>query len=224
MLANERTPHLTAPMITSGLYLVLEPGDGARERLAAALSAAPAQAVLVRLRNSGSGELDEVRAMVEQIQRNGCAALIEDDTRMARTLRADGVHLTWSADIAQRYAEARDVLGTRYIVGAMAGASRHDAMELAEAGADYIGFGLGNVPQGEEPAMEFRREQVSWWAEIFEIPCVGFDVDNAGDAAELIQAGADFVGLHLRIGSSPAAASDLVRAITAAGQRSRGDT
>ena len=204
---------------------MLEPGEGARERLAAALSAGHVEAVLVRPRNGGAGELDAVRALVEQIQRQGCAALIENDSRLARTLRADGVHLTWDGEIGKRYAEARDILGTRYIVGAMAGASRHDAMELAEAGADYLGFGLGGEPDGAEAARELRLEQVAWWAEIFEIPCVGFDLDNAAEAAELMQAGADFVGLHLRNGSAPGAASDLVRATLAlAGGRNRGDT
>lgn len=216
---------MAAPTNSSGLYLVLEPGEGARERLAAALTAAPAQAVLVRPRIGGPGDLDAVRALVEQIQRQGCAALIEDDARMARTLRADGVHLTWNAEIGKRYAEARDVLGNRYIVGVMAGASRHDAMELAEAGADYIGFGLGDAPDEAATARELRLEYVAWWAEIFEIPCVGFDVDNAAEAAELIQAGADFVGLHLRNGSAPGAAADLVRATLAlADGRNRGDT
>ena len=139
-------------------------------------------------------------------------------------LRADGVHLTRDAEIGKRYAEARDVLGTRYIVGAMTGASRHDAMELAEAGADYIGFDLDNSAGGDDAARMLRLERVGWWAEIFEVPCVAFDARDVADAHELRRAGADFVGLHLRSGSSPAAASDLMRALMSGGGAGREGT
>jgi hypothetical protein len=41
------------------------------------------------------------------------------------------------------YDAARKVLGASAIVGADCGASRHFAMEMAEAGADYVGLANG---------------------------------------------------------------------------------
>lgn len=192
----------------SGLYLVLEPGEGAPERLAAALAAAPAAAVLLRLRPGTPPDIDGLRALIGIAQARGAAALIEGDARLARTLRADGVHLPASADIEKQYAEARDILGQRYIVGIDAGSSRHAAMALGEAGADYVGFSASEAaPDGMD-----ALEMIQWWAEIFEIPSVALGVSTADQAALARDAGADFIGLHLRNAHSPADAADLARA------------
>lgn len=185
---------MRAHKTTGGIYLVLDVTDGAPERLAAALGAAPLQAVRLRAATAAAKRPEVLLGLIAAAQAKECAALIDDDARLARTLRADGVHLTFSADIAERFAEARAVLGNRFIVGADAGASRHDAMALAEAGADYIGFGLAGRTEDD---LEVRREQIDWWAEIFQVPCVAFDVIAAEEAGGLLRAGADFIGLHI---------------------------
>ena len=46
-------------------------------------------------------------------------------------------------------------------------------MLAAEAGADYVMFGEPDAA-GERPSFEAIEERVAWWAEVFEIPCVGF--------------------------------------------------
>ncbi len=89
------------------------------------------------------------------------------------------------------------MLGTRYIVGVDVGRSRHDAMTLAEAGADYIAFGIPPHVEDRAASAARRLELVAWWSEIFEIPCVAFDVDTADDATALAGAGADFVAMRL---------------------------
>ena len=198
-----------ATVAKSGLYLVLAGGAGALERLRAALAAAPAAAVLIKPA-AGAGN-EAVRALIELAQSKGAAALIDGDARLARTLRADGVHLPWSADLDKRYAEAREILGNRFIVGADAGASRHDAMELGEAGADYVGFDLS----GREPDHASHLELIEWWAEIFEVPCVALGVETTEQAQAASKAGADFIGLHLRPALSPAASAELTGTVAA---------
>ena len=136
------------------------------------------------------------RPLVELAQAKEIAALIAGDAQLARTLRADGVHLPWSKDVAASYGEAREVLGTRYIVGVDVGRSRHDAMTIAESGADYIGFGIPPHVDDRASATARRLELVSWWSEIFEVPCVAFDVETAEDAMALAAVGADFVAMH----------------------------
>jgi thiamine-phosphate pyrophosphorylase len=70
-----------------------------------------------------------------------------------------------------------------------------DAMMLGEAGADYVGFGIPAHVEDRETARARQLDLVAWWGEIFEPPCVAFDVETIGDAAHLAAAGADFVAL-----------------------------
>jgi len=144
------------------------------------------------------------RPEVELLQDAGIAAMIADDASLARTLRADGVHLTWRKSIVEAYGEAREIVGTRAMVGVDVGRSRHDAMTLGEAGADYIGFGIPQTVDDRDTASSRRLELIAWWSEIFEIPCVAFNVDNPHDAGELARAGADFIATTVPIGLSGA--------------------
>ena len=178
------------------LYIVVEAGADPRT-LVPLLAAADAAAVLIAAPEGQSLEVAGVRPLVEMAQANGVAALIAADASLARTLRADGVHLPWSKDVVARFGEAREILGGRYILGADAGRSRHDAMTLGEAGADYVGFGIPPHVEDRDTARERRLDLVVWWSEIFELPCVAFDVETADDAAALARAGADFVALRL---------------------------
>jgi thiamine-phosphate pyrophosphorylase len=174
-----------------------------RERLAAALSDASVSCVLIEAAGS-----EAAQPLVELVQGRGVAALVDSDARLARALKADGVHLPWSKRLLQAYDEARELLDDRAIVGIQAGRSRHDAMQLAERGADYIGFGLPAGVKDRELGRARRLELVAWWAEIFAVPCVAFDADTPEDAGALAEAGADFVGFRLHAGTTPADAAD----------------
>ncbi len=172
-----------------------DPGAGLR-LLTRALSLARFSTVIL---SSGSDQpLDATTALplVECVQTKDIAALIYGDAQLARALRADGVHLSASQNIAAAYAEARDVLGNRFIVGADAGFSRHDAMALAEAGCDYIAFGIAAHAGDRFAAAEHRLDLCAWWAEIFEIPVMALDVDTAHDVAALSAARTDFVAIR----------------------------
>ena len=210
-MPNTKSP--ASPGKSNRLYLAVDTAEGALQRLQAALVAAPAAAaVLLKSRGGGHADIAEIRPLVEAAQSKGAAVLLEDDARLARTLRADGVHLSWTIDIVERYAEARDILGTRYIVGASAGASRHDALTLGEAGADYVGFGLAaDLPEAD--AQDDRLDLIDWWAEIIEVPCVALDIVSTAEATQVLNAGADFVALCLPAGSSPAASAEFAREV-----------
>jgi thiamine-phosphate pyrophosphorylase len=176
------------------LYVVVAP-EIAPAAVEGLLAAAEVAALLIAPREGQALQPARVKPLVELAQAHGVAVLIEADVALARTLRADGVHLPWSKDIVARYAAAREILGGRYIVGADAGRLRDDAMTLGEAGADYVGFGIPAHVEDRATARERRLDLVSWWSEIFEVPCVAFDVETVEDAALLVQAGADFVAL-----------------------------
>lgn len=209
---------MSEEQIESKLYLVVDADAGAADRLAAALAAAPAASVLIRPAAGDSLHAGNSRGLVEIAQKAGAAVLLADDAELARTLRADGVHLSPSADPAGAYEAAREVIGGRGIVGADAGLSRDDAMTLAEVGADYIAFGLA-----EEDGVAWRLDRCQWWAEIFEVPCVALDVASPQDAADLQVARCDFIGIPLPAASPAAASRDLVAAVRAALALQRGE-
>jgi thiamine-phosphate pyrophosphorylase len=177
------------------LYLKLpaRPAAALEAQLASALAAADAACVLL---GTDDAPADAVRAaaLVELVQRNGIACLIEQDAELAARLGADGVHV--DAD-AHAYETARALLGKDASIGAFCGLARHDAMRLAELGADYVAFGQVAGSLGD--ALDQCEALVAWWSEIFIVPCVAWDIDDAEAARRLAEAGADFIAPSARI-------------------------
>jgi thiamine-phosphate pyrophosphorylase len=66
-------------------------------------------------------------------------------------------------------------------------------MRLGEAGADYVAFALLKDSGDQQDAHDARLDLVTWWADIFEIPVVAFDIETTREATELTHAGADFI-------------------------------
>jgi hypothetical protein len=69
-------------------------------------------------------------------------------------------------------------------------------------------------------ARQRREELISWWAPIFEVQCVAFDVEAAEEAQELAAAGADFIAVALPATLALEAAQGLVTGIAQAIQTS----
>lgn len=177
--------------------LLVQSGARAGEQLAAALEAADIASVVI-----AADTADAAKPLVAAAQKAGAAALLARDAQLARTLKADGVHLPVGATEAD-YEEARNILGQRFIVGADAGRSRDAAMRLGEAGVEYIGFGIPEFVGDTDSARARQLDLVQWWAEIFEVPCVALDVAAAPDAEALARAGADFIAVRLAPGMTP---------------------
>lgn len=190
---------MTTPQRATALYVVLDADAAASQRAAAAVACPLVQSVLIRPAPGQQLDPTATGRLVALVQRADIAALIAQDARLARTLKADGVHLAWSPTLADDYAAAREMLGGRAIVGVDAGSSRHDAIELAEAGADYIAFGVTSYSGS---AIADRLDLVAWWAETVIVPCVAPDAADESEAASLARSGADFVGLTFAPGET----------------------
>lgn len=195
-LTNRGDP-MSGPNAPSKLYLVIEAGPTAADRLATALATVTPSTVCIAPAAGKPLDAEAVLGLIKLAQAKDIAVLLADDAQLARVTKADGVHLTWSKDIAARASEAREILGNRFILGVDVGRSRHDAMELGETSVDYIAFGIPEHVEDRATATERRLELCDWWAEIFEVPCVAFDVDDLDDAADLADVGTDFIAIRL---------------------------
>lgn len=170
------------------LYLQVPPPLTARReaQLTHVLEDVPVGCVL--LCNNGP-QTDEIHVdrLIDLVQAAGVACLVENDIARAERLGSDGVHIAADTEL---YARARDLLGESANIGVGCGASRHDAMRLAEMGADYVAF-WADTPDidGIDPYADL----IAWWAEIFVVPCVAWNIESAEDAARLAGLGADFI-------------------------------
>ena len=189
------------------LYVTLEIGgsSAAIENLAlgAVIAAAHVTSILLRPKAGTSLDPETTKSLIERAQKKGLAALVADDANLARMVKADGLHISWSKEPAKRYSEAREILGPRAMIGVDAGRSRHDAMLLGEAGADYVAFGIPGHVEDRATAEERQRDLIAWWSEIFEVPCVAFDVVSADHAHDLSRDGADFIAVTVSSNMSP---------------------
>lgn len=170
-----------------------QPSATLEAQLAQALATTDAACVLL----CGDGApIDEDHAgrLIDLVQAAGLACLVENDAALAERLAADGLHLDANAET---YAAARKLLGESANLGVLCGLERHDAMQMAELGADYVAFG----PKAESiiDAIDQYADLIAWWAEIFVVPCVAWNVETAEQAAKFAALGADFVAPSARI-------------------------
>ena len=173
------------------LYLVApQDAAGFANQLADALGAADIAAVLLRLPATDErGQVNHVKALAPTVQNKGAALLLGGHPELATRAGADGSHLSGIEALKSAIATLKPSL----IAGCGGLETRHEAMVAAETGADYVMFGEPDA-SGSRPSFEAIAQRVAWWAEVFEIPCVGFAA--ALDEVEpLAAAGADFVAV-----------------------------
>ncbi len=77
------------------------------------------------------------------------------------------------AGAGEALSAALESLKPERIVGIGCTRSRDDAMLAGEAGVDYVMFGDAGF-SGPGPDHDEIVDAVGWWAEIFNVPCVGF--------------------------------------------------
>jgi thiamine-phosphate pyrophosphorylase len=118
------------------------------------------------------------------------ALVIEKHALLVERLGLDGVHLT---DGARNIRAVRKDLGADAIIGAFCGVLRHDGMNAAEAGADYVSFGpVGQTALGD--GSHAGHEIFEWWSEIIEVPVVAEGALTAELVASLAPV-TDFFGI-----------------------------
>jgi thiamine-phosphate pyrophosphorylase len=184
---------------TARLYLLsplIEDAATFAPRLAEACGAGGVAAVLLRFAGGDERTLvNQVKTLAPVAQDKGIAAVIAasgavDLATAAVRGGADGIHT--SADPAEVRA-VRQRLSEGRIVGAGNVRSKHDAMTIGEAEVDYIMFGEPRA-DGSLAPLEAVIERASWWAEIFQIPCVAY-APSLEAVSQLAATGAEFIAL-----------------------------
>jgi thiamine-phosphate pyrophosphorylase len=175
------------------LYLITPPVSDPM-RIAAALehalgAGADIAAVLLRLAEADDATLAKrVQALNRGVQDRGVALVTHGHPAIGAE-HADGAHLTGIDAFMAAYGRVKP----DRIAGCGGLKTRHDAMSAAQTGADYVMFGEPAM-DGYRPAFDAILERVAWWAEVFEIPCVGYAA-NMDEVAALVRVGADFVAV-----------------------------
>jgi thiamine-phosphate pyrophosphorylase len=200
------------------LYLitpVLEDASFA-PHLSEACATGAVAAVLLRLKSADERTLtNQVKALAPAAQEHGAAAIVTTEAKadlatIAARGGADGVHIGGDPALLR---EMRDRLKSERAVGVGAIRTKDDAMTFGEAGADYLLFGEPR-PDGSLPSLESVVERASWWAEIFETPCVAYAPSL--DAVEPLAAThAEFIALGDAVWSHPDGPAAGVRAAAA---------
>lgn len=193
------------------LYLIspLDVGGDFPDRLTAALDAGPVAAFQFRVKDVDEHEAARLAGPLLEI----CAArevafIVNDSARLAKRLRADGVHLGQGDGTVR---EAREFLGPESQIGVTCHNSRHLAMEAGEAGADYVAFGAFYDSLTKPPRYRAEPELLRWWSSIMEIPSVAIGGITPENVGPVIEAGADFIATSGSIWDHPGDAAQAVR-------------
>jgi thiamine-phosphate pyrophosphorylase len=181
-------------------------------KLAEALAAGDVAAVLMACGAEGKAADAVTGPLVPIIQNAGAAAIVADDTRLAGHVKADGVQIDSGLHELRFAVES---FRPRRIVGAGGLASRHAAMEAAEAEADYLFIGRPHGDTHDDPHPK-ALELAEWCAELMQVPAVvmaGRALDSIAAAAAT---GAAFVAVSEAVWSHPGGPGEAVKLADAA--------
>lgn len=198
------------------LYLIspTDVGGDFPDRLAAALDAGRVAAFQFRVKGVDKHEAARLAEPLIAICRaRDVAFIVNDDMGLAKRIGADGVHLG-QGDGDPR--EARQLLGPDAQIGVTCHASRHLAMEAAEAGADYVAFGAFFPTTTKTVEHKADTALLGWWTTISEVPCVAIGGITADNCAPLVAAGADFLAVSAGVWAHSGGPAAGVRAMLAA--------
>ena len=192
------------------LYLVTPALDDPRA-IASALpeifAAAEFAALLLRLAPSDERTLiNRIKAIAPLVQKAGVALILDGYPELVAKSGADGAHLTG----IDAFTDDANKLKPDWIAGAGGLFTRHDAMLAAERNADYVMLGEPNE-RGHRQPFDDILDRVSWWADVFQVPCVAYAAELE-EVALLAEAGADFIALSDFVFRDPAHAAATVQA------------
>lgn len=195
------------------LYLITPPAfdpSPFAEELTSALAVGDVACLQLRLKDVEDDAIREAVAILMPVARSaGTAFIINDRPDLVAELRADGVHI---GQDDMPYAQARALVGRDAIVGVTCHASRHLAIEAADAGADYVAFGAFFPTRTKESTAHATVDLIAWWSELMTVPSVAIGGITVENAKPLVEAGADFLAVCAGVWDHPDGPAAAVRA------------
>lgn len=175
--------------------------DDFARQLAEALDGGPVASVQLRMKDTSDEEIiAAAKVLIPVCHARDVAFIINDRPDIARMVGADGVHV---GQDDMSYKQAREIIGDDHIIGVTAKNSRHLSMVAAEQGASYVAFGAFFPTNTKEATVTAEVSLISWWVELFEVPCVAIGGITVENARPLIDAGADFIAVCTGIWTHP---------------------
>jgi thiamine-phosphate pyrophosphorylase len=177
------------------LYLITPPvlPEGFEKKLDDALAAGDVACVQLRLKDVSDAVIEKaVKALMPVCHKHDVAFILNDRPDLASSFNCDGVHI---GPEDMPFDEARSLVGADKTVGVTCKDSRHEAMDAAEAGADYVAFGAFFPTTTKENTTRVTPEIVEIWSETTNVPCVAIGGITVENCEPIVQAGADFIAV-----------------------------
>jgi thiamine-phosphate pyrophosphorylase len=173
-----------------------------------AAKAGDVASLLIRPTGTQNDTIDVISAVLAAGYEYNVAVLVDGDAEIAAESGADGVQI---AGDLEAYERSRTLLGSDRIVGFLSNGSRHAAMEVGEAGADYVAFDQSHALTIGSGDSREQVDPITWWSGLFEIPSVAFAPADIGAVEPLVRAGSSFIRPNDAMWSSPDRAADTVK-------------
>ena len=113
---------------------------------------------------SDAQDQDQLTELADNGHRAHKAVIVVDQLELAKRSDADGVLLGSPLDVSRARAQTE----SDFLIGALCGISRHDAMVAGDAGADYVTF--GSLGPGNAASFDVLLELAEWWSDLAVIP------------------------------------------------------
>ena len=163
------------------------------EQLKDALNGGDVASVQLRMKESYDEEIIKAaKTLMPVCHEKNVAFIINDRPDIARKVNADGVHI---GQEDANLKEARDIVGDNQIIGVTCKDSKHLAMTAGEQGADYVAFGAFYPTVTKISTTHAKPEILTWWQDLFELPCVAIGGITIENAKYIANAGADFIAV-----------------------------
>lgn len=174
------------------VYFVADPSlCGGRDIVDVVTAAVQGGVTMVQYRDKENASADTAQSIKDVLASTNVPLLINDHVEIAKEIGADGVHLG-QGDMDP--AEARNILGDDVIIGCTA-FTEEQITAIDPIIVDYIGTGPFYETKTKKGKPVLGPARFSELANLSPVPVVGIGGIEPGNAAAVIEAGADGVAM-----------------------------
>lgn len=185
-----------------GLYAVTPDTDDTARLSAMVIEAVDGGATLVQYRNkvaTSTLRIQQATALLEICRRRNALLIINDDTELAVTIGAEGLHLGRDdGDIAAARARLPNAL-----IGASCYRDIGNAIEAKRLGADYVAFGSFFASPTKPTAVRSPLSVITEAKQAVGLPVVAIGGITLQNTPDLIAAGVDAVAVITALFGAP---------------------